>query len=254
MSLEPSLEKVFCLMEENREQSDRLNTNFESLDFFWAGEDYLRATRRNNELLVNQFRLPRDHYTRITSEEIISEINFHLFNYTNSYVSMRDFLYNGYEDSSDTLGTNLHSIVTSWKNKTHQRIINEMRNRCQHGGKLIRGIRTYSQTVANPDGPKWVVGIFLFDRAIRAIRSELPSELKDTHVLFDAMTANTMVPFDIASFLEEAQESLETTYNLVNGLLKTHYANMLKEYETIKHRIEAIEQELKELGFTEWPP
>lgn len=229
MPLDASSEQAFVLIEEETLLNEKLNSEFEAIDFFWAGDDYLNATKRNKELLVNQFRLPQTEYTCATAELIISEVIFHFFNYANSYISMRDFLYNGIEAIPENLNSQILSIVTSWKKSPYQRIINEMRNRSQHGGKLIRGINTRAQTVDNLDVPVWLVGIFLFDRAIHAIRRELPSKPKNIHRLFDAITAKTGEQYAFASFLDAAQESLEETYNSVIGLLKDHFAKPLVE-------------------------
>jgi hypothetical protein len=242
--LDPDLERAFSLMEEDLSLTAQLCSDFAAVEAAWVGDDVFEITRRNKDLLVSPFRLTIAEYAHPGVASAIDSVIFHFLNYANSYFALRQFMYKGYTEIPQELKNELHLRVTAWKQTPHHRIIMAMRNRFEHGGKLIRGIRTYRQTIFHPQGSKWAVSLELYESARVKTRAELPV---DSRRLFDAICGHLPggQTFDFAVFIDETQRGLEDMYSEVYGLIKTHFAEPIAQYETLRSRLRVIAAELR---------
>lgn len=245
-------EQAFSLLEEDLSLIVKLCSDFPAIEAVWVGDDFLKATRRNKNLLVSPFRAADAEYAHPGVAILIEDVIFHFLNYANSYYALRAFLYKGYTEIPEDIKNEIHRRVTAWKQTPYHRIILAMRNRFEHGGKLIRGIRTYRQTEWHPNGPMWAVGIDLYEGARAGIREKLPANSEETQRVFDALCGEQSggQTLDFAVFIDDTHGGLEDMYSAGYNLLKDYFAEPLAQYEALQSRLLAIEAELRELGFT----
>ena len=241
----PSRARLLHLAERQNELVVRKDALASELAFLWPLDEFWRAARRNAALLgqATQEAAVRRHLQ--APERLLTDIQFHLANYTASLVSVRDFLF-AYAKANFTgvLLSEVERATLAFKDSAAQRALNCLRNRRLHGASIVAGVSIVTRTAYHRGGRAFVFFVRLTDQTLDALQ-DATKATPQGRAWFDAtLQAHRSKADWLNPLLVNAQLACQKACENARSGYTTAHSKPFTQYEATEAELAQIAQEL----------